>query len=66
LKKTSRVTAGQTKNFKHVLVSRDHHDRIATLAIRNDTTLTEQAAVAFQHYFDYLDRVAASRSSKRA
>lgn len=66
MSKANRVTAGRTRDFKQLAASREHHDRIALLAIHNDSTMAEQTAIALQFYFDYLDRLAASAKSKRA
>lgn len=66
LSNSTRIAAGQTKAWKHILASREHHDRIAMLAIQNDSTLSKEAAKAFSFYFAHLDRIAASSKSKRA
>lgn len=66
MSKAHRVTAGRTREFKQLAASREHHDRIALLAIQNDSTMAEETAIGLQFYFDHLDRIAASKKSKPA
>lgn len=56
MSKPDRMTAGRTREFKQIAVSKEDHDQIAMLAIQNDSTMSEEAAKALKFYFAHLAR----------